>query len=259
MELTWAGKRKAIVITIFSLIGLTIISGVAISVFYKVPSCTDKKQNQEEVGIDCGGSCSALCLSEVQPATVRFARALQSSSGRTDFIAYIDNPNKSAGVDQVEAIVELYGNNHALLYRKEVTLDLPPATSVPLYIPNILQKSDTVTQTFLTLRNDSFTWIKAVQDADSRPTVDDIMVQETETPRIVARLNNNTAYPVADTTLVVTVFDSSGNAIAASKTLVPTLSPQGTAPLVFTWNLPFPAPVARVEILPLQEVFPQGP
>ena len=60
--------------------------------------------------------------------------------------------------------------------------------------------------------------------------------------------------PFYNTTLVATIFDEAGNAIAASQTFVPTLSSQGTAPLTFTWNQAFAAPVARVEILPVPQL-----
>jgi hypothetical protein len=81
--------------------------------------------------------------------------------------------------------------------------------------------------------------------------VENIVPKEGTAPRITATLVNPLAQPFYNTTLVATIFDEGGNVIAASATLVPTLPSQGTAPLIFTWNEPFSAPVARVEILPV--------
>lgn len=254
MELTWAGKRKAIVITIFSLVGLTLLSGLGFAIFYKVPSCTDGKLNQDEVGIDCGGSCTTFCSSEVKPIKVDFVRALQTEQGRVDVIAYLENPNKDAAAQSVEATVDLFGPNSTPISSKKITIDIAPGVTTPVFIPGILGREEQIVQTFLTIDASSFVWFKAPNTTSVTPTVDTIVTEETGTPRVRAVLHNPTAYTISNTTLVATVFDTSGKAMAASKTLVPTLPPQGTSPLIFTWNAPFPGQVGRVEIIPLSVV-----
>jgi hypothetical protein len=69
-------------------------------------------------------------------------------------------------------------------------------------------------------------------------------------PKITASLKNPLAYTSYDKTVVATVFDAAGNAIAASQTVIPTFPPFGTVPVVFTWNQPFSSPADHVEILP---------
>lgn len=252
--MSWAERRRALIISIATAVALAALAILAFSIFYKTPTCTDRKQNQDELGTDCGGSCTTLCASQVAaPARVRFVRPLTPQPGRTDIIAYIDNPNESAEAHRVPFLLEVYDADGALIAKRTIYIDLPPSSTVPLYVSDVAPRSSIAAQAFLSIDADSFAWSRAGEQM-ATPAVEEILVEEGERPRITATLVNPLATPYYEVVLVATVFDSAGTAIAASQTLVPRLSPQGTSPLVFTWNEPFSAPVARVEILPVPDL-----
>lgn len=244
----WAARRKRLVLTIFALVGVAVVAIIAFAVIYETPSCLDKKQNQDEVGIDCGGSCSTICTAEAKPASVRFARAL-TQSGRTDVIAYIDNPNREAGSYDAHLTLDVYEDSGRLV-RTKLEIDLPPGGTYPLYVPGIATLGS-ARQAFLSFDEGFPIWTRASASGNI-PLVGDIRIGTPETqPRIIATLTNQTARPIQNIPVIVSVFDASGIVIAASQTLVPELPAQGTASAIFTWNEPFAAPAARIEIVPV--------
>ena len=43
----------------------------------EIPSCTDNKQNGDEKGIDCGGSCRKSCTFEVDKISTLWSRTFE--------------------------------------------------------------------------------------------------------------------------------------------------------------------------------------
>lgn len=241
----WAARRKWTVISILASIGIATVAIISFAIFYEVPTCFDKKQNQDEEGIDCGGPCNAACSASVKPATVRFARALVQS-GRTDLIAYIDNPNQDAAGPDTRMTVQLYAEDGQVVERN-ILIDVPAGRTVPVYLPGIASGIAT-RQAFMSFAEGYPRWQRS-SSAPLTAIAQGVQVEEGVRPRVTATLYNQTAYVQRDVALVVSVFDAGGTVIAASQTIVPTLPPQGTAPATFTWNEPFSAPPVRVEVV----------
>jgi hypothetical protein len=251
----WAKRRQSVVWAIFGSVFVAVLIIIGIAVFYKTPTCLDNTQNQGEAGVDCGGPCAKACVADVKPAQVRFARAVVPGADRTDVIAYVDNPNTGEAAHAVPATVEVYDANHALLATRDVTFDLTPGGMTPVFVEGIVSGAATVSQTFFTIHDADVQWIRSAQKPVV-PAVQDIVWQNTDQPRVGATLVNPIAQPFTNVFLIATVFDASGNAIAASRTVVASVPSQGTAQAIFTWNVPFSAPPARVEVVPL--VFVRG-
>jgi hypothetical protein len=244
----WSHKRR---LWVWIVIGSVIVGAgliLAFAIFYKTPTCTDGKQNGDETGIDCGGSCSRVCTAQALPARVRFSRVLQQS-GRSDLIAYIDNTNQDAYAHEAPVNMDVYlQNGHAL--NRHLLVTLPAKSTTPIFIAGISQNP--VQQAFASIVPEQVIWTKGSGLSQSLPTVSSIVVQNADShPIVTATVANPTAYPQTNVPLVATIFSSDGTAIAASQTVVRLLPPQGTAQIVFTWNEPFSAPYARVEILPV--------
>ena len=227
---------------------LLLFAGIAIAVFYKVPTCNDQKLNQDEEGIDCGGSCLRICTVQVATPVVLFARPL-SILGRTDVIAYIQNPNKNAEAKNAPYSIELYGADAALITRVSGTVDIPAGKTVPLFV-RAVTKGSLAARAFVTLPTDTIVWNKTVGVYPS-PEVKDASLSEGSAPRITATLQNTTFDPFFEVRAIGVAFDAEGNVIAASETLVPVLKAQSSFPITFTWNEPFASPAARFEVVPV--------
>ncbi|HEX2792504.1 MAG TPA: FxLYD domain-containing protein [Candidatus Paceibacterota bacterium] len=254
--MSWASKRRFIVFSIVGAFIAAVLAILLISIFYQAPSCTDRKQNQDETGIDCGGSCSYLCTASVGKATPRFARYFSPQQGRTDVIAYVDNPNSRAAAVGVRYTVELYAMDNTVVAKKEGILELPPSATVPVYVPNFFSGYQEVKQAFLTIDADSFRWFPYEDDRIVPIYRNDAVVTGTDRPRVTATLENPSAYPLRDITVIATLFDASGNAFSASQTVVPYLAPQASANATFTWNEPFPSVPVRIDVVPVVPLKP---
>lgn len=237
---------------------IVVVIGLIVGSFFyfgvrKAPSCTDNVQNQSEEGIDCGGPCPYLCtMSETAPS-VRFIRPISPLPGRTDVVAYVDNPNGSAAIHGASYTIELYDANNAVVAKKDGVVDLLPASTAAVFVPNFFSGSRTATHAFLTFHDESIKWYR-YQETRQLPTVNDIQPQLGDAPRVTATVVNPSSVELTNLLLVATVFDADGNAIAASQTVAPSVPAQGAAPIIFTWPVPFSAPVSKVEVVPVLQV-----
>ncbi|HVW71901.1 MAG TPA: hypothetical protein VHB93_01990 [Candidatus Paceibacterota bacterium] len=246
----WGRHRKALIIAMLLIVAGFIVAVTLIATLYKAPSCTDNSQNQGETGVDCGGPCSHLCTPSEVSAQVLFVRALAQQSGRTDVIAYIANKNADAAAKNVPFTATLYASDGTLIATKQGTVDLPPASTVPVFIPGLYSGFQQAAHAFLTIDDASVYWYRYT---DVRPVLStsDVVLTPGNAPRATATVANPTPYPLLNLPVVITVFDASNNAIAASRTVVDEVPPQGSASMIFTWNQPFSAAAAREEVVPL--------
>lgn len=249
--MSWAAGRRALIIGGIVAILLAIAGFVLYSIFNQAPSCADKKQNQDEEGIDCGGSCTYLCAERAGEPLVRFARELRQN-GRTDVIAYVENPNASAA-RAVKYTVEVYGEDRTSLAKKTGTIDLPPRDYgvIPLYIPGIYSGEREAVQAFLTFDDPDTKWFSLDEPLVTLKADSPLLAGTTEAPRVTAFFTNPSVTTVRKAKVIAAVFDAEGNVIAASQTVLPDLAPGAEAEAVFTWNEPFAAPVSRIDARPL--------
>ncbi|HVW82837.1 MAG TPA: hypothetical protein VHC68_02760 [Candidatus Paceibacterota bacterium] len=249
--MSWAARRRA---TILGGIGLVVVAALIV-IFYPVvhhaPTCSDRTQDQGEAGVDCGGPCPYLCQSQVEAPVVRFTQAFSPAAGKTDVIAYVDNPNQSAYAKNVPYALALYGADNVLLGRTTGTLELPPASTVPVFVANLPTGGQEAAHAFLQIDPASVAW-QAGADTRLMPAVGSPSIGGTpQSARVVAELTDPYAAPIDNVTVIASVFDAAGNVIDASRTLLPEIPAQGSAEATFTWNESFPSPPARIDVLPI--------
>ncbi|MGE5541271.1 MAG: FxLYD domain-containing protein [Bacillota bacterium] len=256
--MSWASRRRFIIISIMVVGALGILGAFAYVTFHRAPTCFDNKQNQDEEGIDCGGTCAYQCTASEAAPSVRFARPVSPASGRTDLIAYIDNSNGDVAASNLNFTIELYSPTNTVIAKKEGRVDLPPASTVPVYVPNIYTGSQEVARAFITFDTPSHLWYR-YRETRPIPEIADVRIDTSETPRVTAVAVNNSAAKITNVPFVITIFDAAGNAIAASRTIAPSIPAHGSAPLVFTWSTPFTGAVSRVDIKPVIPLPPAPP
>lgn len=249
--MSWATRRQTIILSIVAVVILAALLAIFVPLLYKAPSCTDQKQNGDEVGVDCGGSCAYLCSAGITKPSVKFARPFSPSSGRTDVIAYVENPNSTAAAKNVGYTLELYDMDNAVIAREGGVLDLPPQSMVPVYVPNLFSGYRDVARAFLLIDDASVRWFRYEDDRILPRYNNDASIVTGDTPRITVSFRNPTAEVMRDILVIVTVYDGAGNAIAASRTIIPQIGAQGVAGATVTWNAPFSAEPVRVDAIPL--------
>ncbi len=250
--MSWAARKRLLILAIIAVVALIALVLLYYATLYHAPSCTDRIQNEGEAGIDCGGPCPYLCLSQAQAPVVRFTQSLAGAPGRTDVIAYIDNPNQNAYARGVSYEVEVFGPDHTLAGPTIAgTTDLPSGATVPIFIPNIDSSRSPISTAFLMVDSTDIKW-QAGRDVRVVPSIVNQILSGTKSnPHITAVLSNPSAYPMQNVKVIVAVFNSAGNVIAASSTVLPSISGQGSAQAIFTWNSAFSSTPARIDVLPV--------
>jgi len=251
--MSWAGNQRLLIIATILFVVLTVLSVILVLTLPKEPSCSDGIQNQDENGIDCGGSCAYLCNADLAQPSTSYIRTLEQH-GRIDVVALIKNNESSAHVKNAKYVVELYSPEGALLVTYRGEIDLPPGEEVPIFIPGIAPTGLVVGRALLTFEKDSLMFTRGGA-LRTLPRADAVLLSGTEdAPRISAHLFNPGARALEDLTVIVVVQDTEGNIMAASQTLVERLSAQSSEEITFSWNEPFiaaPGPVEIRAVVPL--------
>lgn len=249
--MSWATKRRFIIIAIITAV-LVVIGGIiAFFSFHDAPTCTDGKMNQDETGIDCGGVCSRICAPDATLPSASFVRAVPGPTGRTDVVAYLENANANAAARAVKFRIELYASDRTVIAERTGVADLPPSSVTPIYLPNFYSGSEPVAQAFLSFDEGSIDWFE-YSDTRIVPEIESAVQGGSETaPRVLARVSNPSAATIPATKLIAVVFDTQGNAMAASQTILPELPGGGSATATFTWTEAFSGAVSRIDVRPV--------
>ena len=249
--MSWAMRRRILYLFgVFLFFAITAGGPIAYKVATVPPTCDDGIQNQGETGVDTGGPCPLLNPAQLQPSATLWSRAFKVRDGSYSAAAYIENPNGGAGASTTPYIFRLYDSENVLVADRTGITAIMPGRTTPVFEAGIDTGNRPVTRAF-------FSYTQEPRWEQMRDTARAIEVSEiasadiAQSPRVRALVRNASTAPVFDITLVATVFDTAGNAYAASATRIPRLSPDERQEVVFTWPDPFPSLVGRIDVIPV--------
>lgn len=254
--MNWAQRRKLLYI----LIVLVFFGAIASAFVYKatnVPAtCVDQKKNGDEKGVDCGGSCSNYCANELSDPVVQWVRVFPVTPGVVHAVAYIRHGYPTSAARSIGYEFKLYDSSNTLLATRTGTTFLGTAGTTAIVETLIPVQNGEVSLARFSFMN-PLAWEKVPA------TFSQIVV---DTSRTSVESFNNSSSPVASTRLTAVVqnksrmnftnvdvvaifYDKDGNAITASKVVVPSLAALQSKIVYFTW--PYPVRnVSRTEIIP---------
>lgn len=250
--MSWASRRRATYLGgVFLFFALLI--GIPIAHYFLSiqPTCSDGIQNQGETAVDEGGPCLKLDPAHLSPSAILWARSFKVRDGSYTAIAYIENPNPTAGVASAHYHFGLYDAGNVLVAEREGTTFIIPGGITPILKAGIDTGNRIAVHTYFQLTNDMLSWERMKSPA-STIRINNQEVSDTDTvPRISARVENLGFVSLHNVSFVAVIFDTYGNAIAASGTALPDLSPSSPAQITFTWPQPFSTSVGRIDITAL--------
>lgn len=125
MESKGMGKRIVIVIGFVALFSIT--GFVLYYIATPAPTCSDKKQNQAEKGIDCGGPCSPCKdITETKNIIIKEPTVVFGGNETFDAVAKITNPNDALGASSFEyEFVLKNSSDEVVASRKGMNFILP--------------------------------------------------------------------------------------------------------------------------------------
>ncbi len=237
--MSWSSRRRFSYASITTVALLFAVGIPMYFIYHKPPSCFDGKQNKDETGIDCGGGCSQVCSQEVAPLVVRWSRAFKVTPGNYNAVAYVENPNISAGVKSISYRFDLFDAKKDLIISRTGKTFISPGAISPVFESAIMVGDRIPVQTFFEITKDPL-WFRTDKSYESLSVKNRILSRVDTKPRIDATIVNTS--PVKEFHKVETiavVFGTDGNAIAASRTILPLLSVRESKSIVFTWPYPF--------------------
>jgi len=250
--MSWGtSRRNTVLFTLFLFIGIP-VGAISFLLFYDPPTCFDAKQNGDETGVDCGGSCQLLCTNQVTEPVVLWERQFRVTDGIYNLLAYVENPNPSAYVRNAQYVFKIFNEDNILIGEKRGATSIAPKSVRPVIENNIQtfeQMPTRVTFEFLgelvyeqTEPKDSLVIIK-----------DEFMENEATSPRVKANIQNISLKNLQNIDVVVLVYDVFDNVLGVSSTFVEKLNSEEARDIVFTWPQPFTDEVARIELIPLYD------
>ncbi|TSC77542.1 MAG: Uncharacterized protein G01um101429_1016 [Parcubacteria group bacterium Gr01-1014_29] len=243
MAFEWRSKRKLIFLSSFVAI-ILVVGGIVTFALLPTPSCTDKRLNQDEEQVDCGGLC-APCLSEkADNLIILWSRFFEVRPGVYDVATLVENVNLTIGSGAVPYVFELYDARGERIVSRSGSIYTLPNKQFLVFQAN-LETGIRVPQRVV-FRLDPFVW--QLMDEQALPVIISRTVRdfEAERPRLIATLTNSALYDVLNVDVAVVISDASGNAIAVSATRIDKVPDSGTTEAAFTWPHPFPRSSADV-------------
>lgn len=255
--MTWAFKRQifyiAILVAFISFFAFLIISPR----LNKVPTCVDNKQNGDETGVDCGGSCVNACIAEVDSVSVLWARAFQVIPGRYNAVAYLENHNKNTVAQKVSYRFRFADKNNIYIGKREGSTYVPPSGKFAVFEPGInIGYSIPVYVTFEFTQTPQWVTVSQEKINQLQVLVSDILLVDADTrPILSAVIKNNSLFTIPEIDVVAILYDANHNAVSTSRTYLEDLAGEEIRNISFTWPEPFSKEVIAKEIIPMYNIF----
>jgi len=248
--LSWAAKRKILYSIAFVSAVLFFIAAPATYVLYRPPTCTDGKQNQNEQGVDCGGPCVKVCQEKELDPVVLWQRSFEVGPGAYNVVAYVQNLNVNSAAIQVPYIFRLYNAEQVLISERTGKVNLPPNKSFPIFEANMPSGKQVAARVSFEFRTKPY-WVREKSVFPDVRVNTVVLSRENGSPLLSAEIENRELRGYDRVPVVAILYDATGNAVAASRTLIDFIEKQSVQPVVFTWPKPFGVGIAEKEIVPI--------
>jgi hypothetical protein len=246
-SMSWGAKRKLIVFLVL-IVALGVVVGLpAFFTFYKAPTCFDGVQNQGEEGVDCGGPCAKLCQAGFAAPQELWATSSEVVSGVYNLIAYAANPNANVSASAVPYDFKLYDTDGILVAERAGMTDIPAQSHFAVFEPSVTTGNRVPFRTFFQFTSPA-DWIAASSTGSLSVTSSNFTAAST-TSGLDAMVLNSSLSEEDNIDLIAILYDTSGNVLAFSKTLIPAIMPNTPTDVSFTWPYPIHATIARKEFL----------
>lgn len=258
MDSSWRQSRKAIFITIILIIILSILSIKIYPYFNKPATCFDAKQNGDEKGIDCGGSCKMICITDVIPFNVKISKAIPVSDGMYDLLALVENKNKDKDTEdgKIDYTFNVYDRSGSVIKSISGSTTIPLGQTFPVLIQNVsipISAGNSISNVIFNI-SDNKTWKSEdsvysktffkVVDTDYKQNYNNIT-------QLKINLKNLSKASFRNIPVYVLLYDSNHNIIATNSSNIKEILGSATKDLVLTWRTPLDIEDPKIEIYPI--------
>jgi hypothetical protein len=255
--MTWSGQRQLFYVAIIALFFLSLGFLIGYPYFNKPPTCNDRRQNGDETGPDCGGSCPLACASQVSAISVLWSRAFEVIPGRYNAVAYLVNHNKNAAVENISYRFRFADKDNLYIGKREGVAFVPPGGKFAIFEPAVDTGSSIPVYTTFEF-TEIPVWKQVSQEKidQLKVLVSDItLIGQATSPHLSATISNNSLFTIPNVNAVAILYDATGNAVSVSSTYLSQLQGGQSQNVNFTWPQPFTSTVIAEEIIPMYNIF----
>ena len=234
MALSWAVKKQIRFFSAFAAAVLLILAGIIYFV-RQDPTCFDKRQNQDEEGIDCGGADCLPCSNQIRDINILWTRPFRIADGVYDFAALTENNNSFLKAAKMDYFVKFYDSDNILIAIKQNSTFAGAGEKFVIFEPGIVTQHRVPTRAILEIA--SVNWDKGGKiplKLDVLSTNRFLGASSTP-PRVEAIIKNqlNAEYRNIEATAVL--WDAGDTALGVSRTFVDRFDIDEIKTLTFTW------------------------
>ncbi|MEI8339797.1 MAG: hypothetical protein WCF94_04020 [bacterium] len=252
--MTWSQKRRTAYLFGFVFILGLILVGLYFLLLSKAPTCNDGVQNQNELGVDCGGICEtqSICVEDVLPLNVVWTKVslVQASTGVYNAIAYIKNPNVFASAKDIPYSFKIYDADSVLIYKRDGVFSVMGGRNQTTAVFEAgLKMVNSIPAKVVFEIEGKINWYKTAEET-LQVKVDKIEVLNASTsPKIAVTIKNDLITNSPSYEAIGVAYDSDGNAVDFSSTIIDPIAPNSENTVFFTWLRPFDREVVSSEVI----------
>ena len=243
MATQWAFRRRAMVIVFFIFIFI-VLGGFYWYTTKEPQSCFDKKQNQGEEGVDCGGACIP-CASQIRDIAVLWRRFFVLKEGFVDAAALVQNPNQLLRAKEFRYAVRIFDSENVLIAVRENAVIIQPGETMLIFEPQIPIVERTPARIIIEPRG--ALWERADAGVVKINIVRLQLLLTDEFPRLEVRARNEAPHPYKELEISAILYRGD-EAVGVSRTILDNLDLNEEKNLIFTWPRAIEG-VTRAELL----------
>ena len=228
---SWSVRRQLVVIGIFAVFVFLVVGGL-IYYFRPEPTCFDKHQNQDEEGVDCGGSC-APCSEKIHDLIILWSRVFSVREGSYDAAALVENQNQFLASKKLVYAFKLYDKDNILVAIRENFTFVNAGEKLIIFEPNFPVQNRIPARAVLELRE--VRWEAAEPEVLPIDILSKDLSLENGSTRLEVRIKNRLSNPISNIEISAAISDASGAVLGVSATKLDLLDIFAESHLVFTW------------------------
>ena len=259
MENSTALKRR-IKIIIGYIILICVVGFILYLIIKPAATCSDKKQNQGEKGIDCGGPC-APCKDITQAKDISIVETAFALGGNNtyDVVSKISNPNDAIGAKTFKYIFTLKDSAGSIIAKREGTNFILPADTK--YVAELgLSIDGNAIPASVNIEISGADWQKLPNI--SKPQIGVYSkkfgpIENSDGNEAEGTIRNESSYDLKKIDIVIILRDEKGNIIGISTTQRNSVRAKEDQLFKVTWPYSLGGNVQKMEVDPQSNVFNQ--
>lgn len=252
--MSWRLRRQLGIAIIF----LSIFFGIGFYFIYPLfpkPTCFDNIQNQNELGVDCGGPCIPCALKNPQPIVAFWTRSVPVRPGLYDVAAFVQNPNEVLSSAHLEYVIEL-SDELGVVGTAEGSTFIHAQERMLIVATNVAAIREPK-RVFFIVKNAGWEFRR-----EPRPNIvverQEYKVRESfgSAESIVeARIRNDTPYHFREIEVLFAVFDRGGNLIGTNRIVRERVMSGASVVVTSIWPKALEGEIGEVRVEPRANIF----